>query len=88
MLAKVHKVYWILTKILHFDLRSERRPLEDSEDKALAKLGVTYGVLRRLGFSEDRVEECLRSISGVDLDEAYEWVSFIPLSILVINADQ
>jgi len=32
-------------------------------------------VLRRLGFSEARVEECLRVIQGVDLDEAYEWAS-------------
>ena len=38
------------------------------------RLAVTYGILRRLGFSEERVEECLRAIPGVDLDEAYEWV--------------
>lgn len=37
-------------------------------------MAITYGVLRRLGFSESRVEECLRSIQGVDLDEAYDWV--------------
>jgi ATP-dependent RNA helicase DHX29 len=45
-----------------------------SEEKALTRLAVTYGILRRLGFSEDRVEQCLRAIPGVDLDEAYEWV--------------
>ena len=47
---------------------------EPSEEKALMRLAVTYGILRRLGFSEERVEECLRAIPGVDLDEAYEWV--------------
>jgi ATP-dependent RNA helicase DHX29 len=52
-----------------------KRSLEDPEKKAIARLGITYGVLRRLGFSEARVEECLRSIQSVDLDEAYEWVS-------------
>jgi ATP-dependent RNA helicase DHX29 len=45
-----------------------------SEEKALTRLAVTYGILRRLGFSEERVEQCLRAIPGVDLDEAYEWV--------------
>ena len=47
---------------------------EPSEEKALTRLAVTYGILRRLGFSEERVEQCIRAIPGVDLDEAYEWV--------------
>ncbi|KAG6911865.1 hypothetical protein DXG01_000112 [Tephrocybe rancida] len=51
-----------------------KRALEESEDKAIARLGITYGVLRRLGFSESRVEECLRAIQGVDLEEAIEWL--------------
>jgi ATP-dependent RNA helicase DHX29 len=49
-------------------------PPEESEDKAIGKLGITYGVLRRIGFAEERVEECLRAIRGVDLEEAYDWV--------------
>ena len=48
--------------------------LNEPEDKALQKLAITYGILRRLGFSEDRVLECLRQIRGVELDEATEWV--------------
>lgn len=58
----------------------ERKTLDEPEDKAIARLGVTYGILRRLGFSEERVEECLRAINGVDLEEAYDWVrsSFFP----------
>lgn len=52
---------------------------EESIDKALPRLGVTYGVLRRLGFSEDRVLECLSAIGlgGVELDVAYDWVSLM-----------
>ena len=42
-------------------------------------MAITYGVLRRLGFSESRVEECLRSIGGIDLEEAYEWVRLLTL---------
>ena len=51
-----------------------KKVLEEPEDKAIARLGITYGVLRRLGISESRVEECLRAIQGVDVDEAIEWV--------------
>ncbi|KII93254.1 hypothetical protein PLICRDRAFT_35442 [Plicaturopsis crispa FD-325 SS-3] len=46
----------------------------EPEEKAVARLGITYGTLRRLGFSESRVEECLRSINGIELDEAYDWL--------------
>ncbi|KAF8584485.1 P-loop containing nucleoside triphosphate hydrolase protein [Ramaria rubella] len=48
--------------------------LEEPEEKALPRLGITYGVLRRLGFGEERVIECLSSIHGIDLDEAFEWL--------------
>ena len=50
------------------------KAIDEPEDKAIVRLAITYGVLRRLGFSEARVEECLRAISGVDMDEAFEWV--------------
>ncbi|KAI0082174.1 P-loop containing nucleoside triphosphate hydrolase protein [Panus rudis PR-1116 ss-1] len=53
----------------------EKDPVVDGPvDKALHRLAVTYGVLRRLGFAEERVVTCLRSISGVDLDEAVDWL--------------
>lgn len=42
----------------------------------LGRLGITYGVLRRLGFSEERVEECLWAINGTELEEAFDWVRF------------
>ena len=47
---------------------------EDAEEKALFRLGVTYGTLRRLGFSEDRVDECLRNMDGLDTEDAFTWV--------------
>ncbi|KAL0951028.1 hypothetical protein HGRIS_007768 [Hohenbuehelia grisea] len=49
-------------------------PVEEPEDKALNRLAITYGVLRRLGFAEDRVEQCLRTISGIGLEDAYDWL--------------
>lgn len=55
---------------------ADKKTIPEPEDKAIAKLAISYGVLRRLGFSEERVEECLRSSSvGLDLEDAYEWVS-------------
>lgn len=57
------------------------KQIEEPEEKSIAKIGLTYGVLRRLGFSELRVEECLRAIQGVDLDEAFEWVRFTSVRI-------
>ncbi|EJT99916.1 P-loop containing nucleoside triphosphate hydrolase protein [Dacryopinax primogenitus] len=46
----------------------------ETEEKVLAKMGITYGTLRRLGFSEERTLECMKEIAGVDLDEALDWL--------------
>ncbi|GLB36275.1 putative P-loop containing nucleoside triphosphate hydrolase protein [Lyophyllum shimeji] len=65
----------VIALVLESDPSAEvKRALEEPEDRAIARLGITYGVLRRLGFSESRVEECLRAIQGIDLEEAYEWL--------------
>lgn len=50
------------------------KPVDEPEEKAIVRLAITYGMLRRLGVSEARAEECLRAINGVDMDEAFEWV--------------
>ncbi|KAF8642409.1 hypothetical protein AX16_009674 [Volvariella volvacea WC 439] len=49
-----------------------RIPVE-SEEKLLLKIGVTYGTLRRLGFSEERVTQCLGFIAGIELEDAWDW---------------
>ncbi|RDB29553.1 putative helicase C15C4.05 [Hypsizygus marmoreus] len=64
----------IISLVLEYDGVEGKKTLDEPEDKAIARLGITYGVLRRLGFLDARVEECLRAIQGVDLDEAYEWL--------------
>lgn len=66
-------------RILSLALDSEsssdvKTTVNGTEEKALARLAITYGVLRRLGFQEDRVEECIRAINGVDLEEAADWL--------------
>ncbi|KAI0670050.1 P-loop containing nucleoside triphosphate hydrolase protein [Trametes maxima] len=64
----------ILDLALEYENTDSYKSIDEPEDKALVRLAITYGVLRRLGFSEDRTEECLRAIPGVDLDEAVEWL--------------
>jgi len=62
-------------KLYHAQRRclGKKQP-DEGQEKALLKIAVTYGTLRRLGFSESRVEDCLKAIDGVDLEEAYDWV--------------
>jgi ATP-dependent RNA helicase DHX29 len=52
----------------------EPKLLEETDEKLVARLALTYGILRRLGFSEETVANCLKAIPGVDMDDAYEWV--------------
>jgi len=47
---------------------------EDPEDKLLPRLGQLYGVLRRMGISEERTRQCLGANRRLDLEEALEWV--------------
>ncbi|ESK98316.1 atp dependent rna [Moniliophthora roreri MCA 2997] len=63
----------ILELSFEFD-KPDRKPIEEPEDKVIGKLAITYGALRRLGFSEERVQECLKAINGVELEEAYDWL--------------
>ncbi|KAI0785954.1 P-loop containing nucleoside triphosphate hydrolase protein [Abortiporus biennis] len=66
-----------IERILNLIAESEPIPyqtLNEPEDKLLPRLAITYGVLRRLGFSEERVETCLRAIPGVNLEDAIEWL--------------
>lgn len=65
---------------LHHIILADNKSIDEAEEKVINKMAITYGVLRRLGFSESRVEECLRSISGIDLEDAYEWVRSVILS--------
>lgn len=58
---------------MSFSLLAPKR-VDISDDNALFRLGVTYGVLRRLGYSEETVAGCLEAIDGIDLEEAHEWV--------------
>lgn len=50
--------------------------LKESEEKLVPKIAITYGVLRRLGFPDDVAERCLRSMPGIELSDAFDWVPY------------
>ncbi|KAF9240899.1 P-loop containing nucleoside triphosphate hydrolase protein [Melanogaster broomeanus] len=78
----------VLQLQLQEDTSEVQRNIEQTEEKAATRLAITYGVSRRLGFSEDWVDQCLHAIQGVELDEALEWL-FVrcPESELQTNED-
>lgn len=61
-----------------------RHYIDHTKEKAGARLAVTFGILRRLGFSEDWVDQCLRTMSGIELDEALDWVSPTATALCVV----
>ncbi|KAG9314475.1 hypothetical protein JVU11DRAFT_5272 [Chiua virens] len=69
----------LVEEILRLHLQEEsstaRNCIEQTKEKAVTRLALTYGILRRLGFAEDLVEQCLRTMSGVELDEALDWLT-------------
>ncbi|KAF9044866.1 P-loop containing nucleoside triphosphate hydrolase protein [Hymenopellis radicata] len=64
----------ILNLAVENKILDNRRAVDTPADKFLPKLGITYGVLRRLGFSEDRVLQCLQEITTADIDDACDWL--------------
>ncbi|KAH9944510.1 P-loop containing nucleoside triphosphate hydrolase protein [Epithele typhae] len=64
----------LLELALEYENAELSRSIDEPEDKAIIRLALTFGTLRRLGFSEARVEECLRAMKGVDMDEAFDWL--------------
>ncbi len=68
-------------------VRKPDDPTQPAKDKALLRLYITHGVLRKLGYSEQRVMTCLGALNGrlavvgsedkvtQGWEEALEWVS-------------
>ncbi|CAE6501779.1 unnamed protein product [Rhizoctonia solani] len=54
--------------------------IQEPEAKVLPRLAITYGTLRGLGLSENKIEECLKAIADADIDSAIGW--------LVLNCDE
>ncbi|KAH9810275.1 P-loop containing nucleoside triphosphate hydrolase protein, partial [Melampsora americana] len=46
----------------------------DDEEKLLQKVIVIYGVLEKLGYPKNRIEDCVVKIQKVELDEAMDYL--------------
>lgn len=56
----------------------------EDEEKLLQKIVVLYGVLEKFGYPPHRVEECLKAIKTIELEEAMDYVSH-PLHGCVVH---
>lgn len=50
-------------------------PVYETEDKVVAKVATLWGILKQLGFTKERIEECLRAVRALELDDVLDWVS-------------
>ncbi|GAA5902381.1 hypothetical protein JCM6882_000515 [Rhodosporidiobolus microsporus] len=49
-------------------------PVHEHEDKVVAKVATLWGILEQLGFTPERIEECLRSVKVMELDDCMNWL--------------
>jgi ATP-dependent RNA helicase DHX29 len=73
---------WALPYKIIYNIAIAAKANDDTEEKVIARLGITYGVLRRLGYSENSVEKCLRNLHTFELEEAFDWVCVMPFNPL------
>lgn len=64
----------LLSSRLKFHSIDKPRFSGSSKDKLMGQIGIVYGVLRRLGFREEVVLECLNNAAGIEIEQAFDWV--------------
>lgn len=57
-------------------------PQYEPEEKVIGKVATLFGILEQLGFTKERVEECLRAVKTLELEDALDWVSSSSLRLL------
>lgn len=50
-------------------------PQYEPEEKVIGKVATLFGILEQLGFTKERIEECLRTVKALELEDALDWVS-------------
>ncbi|GAA5823603.1 hypothetical protein JCM11251_000694 [Rhodosporidiobolus azoricus] len=50
------------------------QPVHEPEDKVIAKVGTLWGILEQLGFTPERIEQCLTSVKVLELDDCMNWL--------------
>ncbi|GAA5943107.1 hypothetical protein JCM1841_003894 [Sporobolomyces salmonicolor] len=50
------------------------QPVNEPEDKVVAKVAILFGILEQLGFTPKRIEECLRAVRVMEIDDCLDWL--------------
>lgn len=50
------------------------QPLYEPEDKVIAKVATLYGILEQLGFAPPRIEQCIREVKVLELEDCLDWL--------------
>lgn len=75
-----------LTSLSLFVSAAPSPPIVASDsEKLLLRLAITHGVLVKVGFGTERVEQCLKALTtGWELEDAMDWVNSIFSSALIL----
>ncbi|GAA5993713.1 hypothetical protein JCM10908_001342 [Rhodotorula pacifica] len=50
------------------------QPVYEPQDKVVAKVATLFGILEQLGFRSERIEECLRKVRTLEIDDCLDWL--------------
>lgn len=53
------------------------QPVYESQDKVVAKVATLFGILEQLGFRPERIEECIRKVKTLEIEDCLDWVRLI-----------
>lgn len=53
------------------------QPVYEPQDKVVAKVATLFGILEQLGFRSERIEECIRKVKTLEIEDCLDWVRLI-----------
>ncbi|BGP54757.1 hypothetical protein JCM8202_003265 [Rhodotorula sphaerocarpa] len=64
----------VLDLAMNETLEESPQPVYEPQDKVVAKVATLFGILEQLGFRKQRVEECLRKVKALEIDDCLDWL--------------
>ncbi|GAA5869867.1 hypothetical protein JCM3774_000517 [Rhodotorula dairenensis] len=50
------------------------QPVYEPQDKVIAKVATLFGILEQLGFRSERIEECIKKVKTLEIDDCLDWL--------------
>lgn len=50
------------------------QPVYEPQDKVVAKVATLFGILEQLGFRSERIEECIRKVKTLEIEDCLDWL--------------